>query len=213
MRRREFITLAGGAVAAWPLAAFGKAQRIAIVLPSGPVSIMTDTSGDPFFQALLNELRRLGYVEAQNLLIERYSGEGRAADYPDLARQIVSQNPDLVIAVSNNLVFDFKATTTTIPIVGVFGIPVEAGIVPNLARPSGNITGVSVDVGKEQWEKRFKCCGRWCRRLPDWDGSNREKYESSMGPKRDRNGWALPGLAPRLSIRQARLSIAACSPA
>jgi putative tryptophan/tyrosine transport system substrate-binding protein len=98
MRRREFITLIGGAVAAWPLTAFGKAQRIAIVLSSEPVSITTETSGDPFFQALFNELRRLGYVEGQSLLIERYSGEGRASHYADLARDVVSRNPDVIIS-------------------------------------------------------------------------------------------------------------------
>ena len=120
------------------------------------MSKMTEAGGAPFFEALFNELRRLGYVEGQNLLIERYSGEGRASHYPDLAREVVSRNPDLIIAITNNLVLDFKAATTTIPIVGVFAIPVEAGIVASLARPGGNITGVSVDVGLEQWGKRVQ---------------------------------------------------------
>ena len=73
--------------------------------------------------------------------------------YPDLARQIVSRNPDLIIAFSNNFVLDLKAATSTIPIVGIFGDPIEFGIVPSLARPGGNITGVSVDVGTDQWAK------------------------------------------------------------
>jgi putative tryptophan/tyrosine transport system substrate-binding protein len=119
MRRREFITLAGGAVAAWPITAFGKTQRIAIVSDSFPVSKMTETSGDPLFQGLFSQLRHLGYVEGQGLLIERYSGEGRAS--PDLARNVVSRNPDVIITVGNNfLVLDFKAATTTIPIVATF---------------------------------------------------------------------------------------------
>jgi len=79
MRRREFITLIGGAVAAWPFTAFGKAQRIALVYPSVPVSKMTETSDNPGLQAFFSELRRLGYVEGQSLVIERYSGgRGRA---------------------------------------------------------------------------------------------------------------------------------------
>jgi len=73
-----------------------------------------------------------------------------------LARDVVRRNPDVIIAFTNYLVLDFKATTTTIPIVGVFASPVEWGIVPSLARPSGNITGVSVDVGVEQWGKRVQ---------------------------------------------------------
>jgi putative tryptophan/tyrosine transport system substrate-binding protein len=89
-------------------------------------------------------------------LIERYSGEGRASHYSDLAREVVSRNPDLIIAITNNLVLDFKAATTTIPIVGVFSSPVEGGIVASLARPGGNITGVSVNVGLEQWGKRVQ---------------------------------------------------------
>jgi putative tryptophan/tyrosine transport system substrate-binding protein len=73
-----------------------------------------------------------------------------------LARDVVSRNPDVIIALTNNLVLDFKAATTTIPTVGVFGIPVETGIVASLARPGGNITGVAVDVGQEVWGKRIQ---------------------------------------------------------
>jgi putative ABC transport system substrate-binding protein len=157
MRRREFITLVGSAVAAWPLTAFGKAQRIAIVSSSFPVSKTTETSGDPLFQAFFHELRRLGYIEGQGLVIERYSGEGRSSHYADLARDVVSRNPDVVISIgTNELTLDFKAATTTIPIVGAMGVPVEAGIVASLARPGGNITGVSVNAEQGQWEKRVE---------------------------------------------------------
>jgi ABC-type uncharacterized transport system substrate-binding protein len=155
MRRREFITLVGSAVAAWPLTAFGKTQRIAIVLPSAPVTVIAEST-DAFWQSLFNELRRLGHVEGDNLVIERYSGEGRAQHYLELARDVVSRDPDMIFAIANNLVLDFKAATTAIPIVGLFAVPVEAGIVASLARPGGNITGVSVDVGTEQWDKRFQ---------------------------------------------------------
>ena len=81
MRRREFIRLVGGAAAAWPLRAFGKDQRIAIVVASVPVTFISETTDDPggLFPTLLKELRRLGYVEGQNLLIEGYSGQGRAS--------------------------------------------------------------------------------------------------------------------------------------
>jgi putative tryptophan/tyrosine transport system substrate-binding protein len=158
MRRRNFLfgLLAVPTISGARAEQSRKARRIAIVLPVGPVTIMTETSGEPLFQGLFNELRHLGYVEGQNLLIERYSGEGRAVHYAALARDVVSRNPDLIIAITSNLVLDFKAATTTIPIVGVFGLPVETGIVPSLARPGGNITGVSVDVGREQWDKRVQ---------------------------------------------------------
>jgi putative tryptophan/tyrosine transport system substrate-binding protein len=134
----------------------GKAYRIAVVHPSHPVATLTETSFSPGIRAIFTELRRLGYVEGKNILIERYSGEGRAAQYPDLARDVVRRNPDLIIVVGNNLMLDLKAATTTIPIVGIFGAPIESGIVSNLTHPGGNITGVSVDIGQEQWEKRFQ---------------------------------------------------------
>ena len=115
MRRREFMTLVGGAAAAWPLTAFGKVQRIAIVLPSFPVSKINETGGDPLFQGLFSELRRLGYVEGQSLLIERYSGEGRALDYADLARDVVSRNPDVIVSIgTNELTLDSLDTSPSI---------------------------------------------------------------------------------------------------
>jgi putative ABC transport system substrate-binding protein len=159
MRRRNLIfgLLAVATIGSARAEQSAKARRIAIVAPSFPVGKMTETSGDPLFRAVFNELRRLGYIEGQSLLIERYSGEGRASHYADLARDVVSRNPDVIISIgTNDFTLDFKAATTTIPIVGMFAVPVEAGIVASLARPGGNITGVSVDVGREQWEKRVQ---------------------------------------------------------
>jgi putative ABC transport system substrate-binding protein len=158
MRRRNLIfgLLAVATVGGARAAERKSSHRIAIVHPTHPATLLTETSGLPGPRAVLNGLRRLGYVEGDNLVIERYSGEGRAAHYPDLARDVVSHNPDVIIAFATNLTLDFKAATTTIPIVGVFAAPVEAGIVASLARPGGNITGASVDVGLEQWGKRIQ---------------------------------------------------------
>ncbi len=93
MKRREFITLVGGA-AAWPLAARAQqpanAHRIAVVRPSGSVADMTEAGGNPSYRALFNELRRLGYVERQNLIVERYSGEGHQERYAELAREVAA---------------------------------------------------------------------------------------------------------------------------
>jgi putative ABC transport system substrate-binding protein len=159
MRRRDFIAgLMFAAVTGRAQAQqTGKVYRIAIGHPIVPVADLNQASKGSFvIAAIFEELIRLGYVEGRNLLIERYSGEGRADHYPDLARQIVSRNPDLIIAINSFFVLDVKAATSTIPIVAAFGAPVELGIVTSLARPGGNITGVTVDVGGEQWAKRIQ---------------------------------------------------------
>ena len=157
MRRRDFIAglMFAAAMGRAQAQQTGKVYRIAFAHPTAPVADINQASkGSLAIPAIFEELTRLGYVEGRNLLIERYSGEGRAAHYPDLARQIVSRNPDLIIAISSFLVLDVKAATSTIPIVGIFADPVGTGIVPSLARPGGNITGVSTDVGLDQWLKR-----------------------------------------------------------
>jgi putative tryptophan/tyrosine transport system substrate-binding protein len=182
MRRREFLTLAGGALAAWPLTAFGKAQRIAVASAAFPVNEMTETGRGPLWRGLFNQLRRLGYVDGQNVVIERYSGEGRPSQYAVLARDVVGRNPDLIIAVTNDLVLDFKAATTAIPIVGVFAVPVEAGIVASLARPGGNITGVSIDVGLEQWGKRVQLLQQVVSPATKWAFLESRALREQWGP-------------------------------
>jgi ABC-type uncharacterized transport system substrate-binding protein len=149
-RRRDFIaglTLAA-AMGRAQAQQTGKVYRIAFAHPSLPAADQNQASkGSVLVPAIFEELLRLGYVEGRNILIERYSGEGRAAHYPDLVREIVSRNPDLIIAFNNAFVLDLKAATNTIPIVAPFADPVGTGIVASLARPGGNITGVSIDVG------------------------------------------------------------------
>ena len=159
MRRRDLIAglMIAAAMGRAQAQQTGKVYRIAFAHPTAPVADQNQASrGSLAIPAIFEELLRLGYVEGRNLLIERYSGEGRAAHYSDLARQIVSQNPDLIIAFNNQFALDLKAATSTIPIVGIFGNPILFGIVPSLARPGGNITGVSVDVGSDQWAKRVQ---------------------------------------------------------
>jgi len=132
-----------------------KANRIAIADPAASLTRMTE-AGSPIYQAFFKELRRLRYLEADNLSIERFSGEGRAEHFPDLAQDVVRRKPDVIISIATFLTLDFKAATITIPIVGLFAYPVELGVVSSLARPGGNITGVAVNIGEEQWDKRVQ---------------------------------------------------------
>ena len=155
--RREFMSLLGGAAATWPIAAQAQpVNRIAIVRPAGSVAEMTEAGDNPSYTVLFKELRRLGYVERQNLIVERYSAEGHRERYAELAREVVRTRPHLIIAVSSPLVLMFKAVTDAIPVIGVMADPVAFGIVSNLARPGGNITGISVDAGLEIWAKRLQ---------------------------------------------------------
>jgi putative ABC transport system substrate-binding protein len=159
MKRREFLALVAGAVAR-PRAALTqqttKVYRIAIVHPSRPVSQMTETGGVPYWRALFQELRLLGYVEGQNLVVERYSGEGREQNYARLAQDVVQLKPDLIYTFSSPMVGHFKAATTTIPIVGLFADPVRFGLVAGLAKPGGNITGIDFNVGFDILTKRLE---------------------------------------------------------
>jgi putative ABC transport system substrate-binding protein len=159
MRRRKFIGSLIGTAVAWPLATSAqqpaKVYRLAIVHPSFSVKEMSETSRLSAYKALFGELRRLGYVEGQNLIVERYSGEGQTAHYAELASEVVRQQPDVIFATSGRMVRPFKAATATIPIVGIMLDPVAYGLVSSLARPAGNLTGVTPDAGLEIWGKRL----------------------------------------------------------
>ena len=155
IRRRAFISaLLGSAAVAWPLAARAqqpaKVHRIAVIHAAVPVTELTETSSLRRYRAFFQELRRLGYVEGRNLIVERYSGQGRTEHYAELARDVVRSKPDVIFAASGNpLVPHLKPLTATIPIVGVLGDPVGFGLVASLAHPGGNVTGVSIDAGPE----------------------------------------------------------------
>ena len=159
MRRRDFIAGLSSA-AAWPVVARAqqptKTYRIAIAHPSASVNEMSEAGDNPYFPALFEELRRLGYIEGANLIVERYSGEGREERYVEISRLVVHTKPDLIVTAALRLVRTFKAATETIPIVATMADPVPYGIVTSLAGPGGNITGVSVVAGLEIWGKRLE---------------------------------------------------------
>jgi putative tryptophan/tyrosine transport system substrate-binding protein len=117
VRRRDFI--AGLIIAAVTARAqaqqTGKVYRIAFAHPTVPVSEQNQACKGSFaVPAFFEELTRLGYVEGRNLLLERYSGEGRAAHYPDLVRQMVSRSPDLIVAMNGVLYSCMRLAHTAI---------------------------------------------------------------------------------------------------
>jgi len=160
MNRRGFIALLGGAAGAWPLTARAQQpagrQRIAIFHPAIPTTHLTETGGGSAWRAFFAELRRLGRVEGENLIIERYSAEGHHERYADMAREIVSHSPDLIVTGTNPVVTTFAAATRTIPIVAFMLDPLKAGLVTSLSRPGGNLTGITLDPGIEIWGKRLE---------------------------------------------------------
>jgi putative ABC transport system substrate-binding protein len=156
MRRREFVT--GAALfAVSPAAAQTRTEppRLAIFSPFQPLAAMDEHSSNRYYRAIFNELRRLGHVEGQNLTIERFSREQNTASLAAAAAEVVRSNPDVVLAIGFPGFAELKAETTTIPIVAFTGDPVAAGLIPSLAHPGGNITGVSADP-PEIWGKRIQ---------------------------------------------------------
>ena len=101
-------------------------------------------------------MKRLGYVEGVNLIVDRYSAEGRFDRFPEIASDVVAKRPDVIYAVSTRMTRALQSQTRTIPIVAWTDDPVAAGIVSSLAHPGGNITGVSVDAGLELGAKHLQ---------------------------------------------------------
>lgn len=165
MRRRDFI---GALLLASQLRDASAQQaatkkRMAIASPAGRIEDMR-IGRDSSFTVGLRELERLGFVEGQNLTIDRYSAEGNKDQYLGLARLVVSTHPDLISTSGSPLTRAFLAATRTIPIVTITGDPVRQRLVESIARPGGNLTGVSVDAGFELWGKRLQV---FVEALPD----------------------------------------------
>ena len=140
MRRRQLITLIGSAALVWPLAT--RAQQTKVVR-IGALYIGTADS-ESFKKELREGLRDLGYVEGQNIAFDFRSAEGKLDRLPELAAELVRLKVDVIVALYVPCALAAKQATRDIPIVILAGDPVETGIVPSLARPGGNITGVSL---------------------------------------------------------------------
>jgi putative tryptophan/tyrosine transport system substrate-binding protein len=152
MRRRNFTIGLLLATATRSVRAQEPAKHRIAVIAAGPVARIHDP-GIPLFRVFLEELRRLGDVEGQNLTVEGYSGGGRPEGFADLAREVVSRNPDVIVASTNPVALAVRAATGTIPIVWIGAEPIRYGLATSLARPGGNLTGVTIDAGIEVFGK------------------------------------------------------------
>ena len=140
MQRREFITLLGGAAAAWPLAARSQPSKVVRI---GALYIGL-ADAESFKKELRDGLRELGYVEGQNIAFEFRSAEGKLDRLPELASELVRLKVDVIVALYVPSALAAKQATREIPIVIIAAEPIETGIVASWARPGGNITGVAL---------------------------------------------------------------------
>ena len=202
MRRREFTAGLLLTAATFPARAQQRSSpRIALFHPAIPTALLTETGGGTAWRAFFQELRRLGYTEGQNLTIERYSAEGHHERYASIARDIVNSKPDLIVTGPNPVVLAFNSVTSTVPLVAFMIDPLKAGLVASLARPGGNITGITLDPGIELWGKRLELLKEAVPRMTrtaflgmreGWEGS----FGQAMRDVANRLGISLISMLP-----------------
>ena len=216
MKRREFITLLGGAAAAWPLAARAQQPRQAAdhrVSGRGTPAAMGQWTA-----AFVQRLRELGWIEGRTVAIEYRWAEGRTERFAEIAAEFVRLKVDVIVTLGNRAVPAAKQATSVIPIVfAVAGDPVGSGLVASLARPGGNVTGLSHPVDRSAG-KRLDSCARLfpapplgdhgqCRQCPmpcwRWTRSRQRPARSALKSPRSKSG------ARRISRRPSRRSRAA----
>jgi putative ABC transport system substrate-binding protein len=145
MRRREFITLIGGAAVTWPLA--GRAQQAAKQRTIGFMSANARSALSKAVDAFAQRLREHGWIEGQNIATEYQWAEGRFERLAGFAADFVRQKVDIIVAEGTVAVIAAKQATATIPIVfPLAGDPVGNKLVASLARPGGNVTGLSIQA-------------------------------------------------------------------
>jgi ABC-type uncharacterized transport system substrate-binding protein len=153
MERRQFITLFGGLAAAWPALARAqsKTTRIGYLVTGSLTSSETQAMLDAFRQGL----SQLGYIEGQNIVIERRGADGRIERLPELAFELAGLHVDVIVVSATPAGLAAKQATNAIPVVvTAMGDPIRDGLVTSLARPGGNITGTTF-LGPELVAKRL----------------------------------------------------------
>ena len=154
MRRREFLSLVGGAALSTPLAA--RAQQTGKVYRLGLLAAGTQESRKPLYDAFMRGMRELGYVEGQNLVIEGRHADGDFGRLPALVNELLAWRPDALMVSQTPAALAAKAATSSVPMVIVsVADPLGVGLIASLARPGGNITGIT-NIGAELAGKRIE---------------------------------------------------------
>ena len=170
MRRREFMTVLGGAAVAWLLAAHaqqpGKVWRMGFIAHGH----------ESFYDALFEGLREYGYEEGRNLIVERRYAQGQAERFKEFAAEMVRLNVDIIIVVTTPAALAVKKATTTIPIVHPNAIdPLNTGLIASLAHPGGNLTGgaqLTAEVSAKRLEILKRVVPRLSRVAALWNPAN-----------------------------------------
>jgi putative ABC transport system substrate-binding protein len=153
MRRRDFIKVITGSAVTWPLAARSQQPAMPVV---GWLGGGTAASQRAWVDAFVRRLGELGWIEGRTVVIEYRWGEGRAERYPEIAAEFVRLKPDVIVAAGTEASIAAKQATSSIPIVfPTAGDPIGSGLVASLARPGGNVTGLS-NLGTDLASKRIE---------------------------------------------------------
>ena len=151
MRRRDFITLLGGAVSAWPMAAKAQQAAVPVVGVMSPLSVAAAARN---IAALRNQLRDLGYTEGRNINIEYRFADGLAERFPVLVADLVGLKPAVIVVGSTAGILAARKVTRMIPLIwfGSVDDPAALGLVESFARPGGNVTGflLSNDASRQE---------------------------------------------------------------
>ena len=161
MKRRAFITLLGSAALCWPLAAHAQPQIARIGFMGNSTAALEANLVDAFREGL----RELGYEEGRNIVIEYRWADGKYDQFPALVAELIAAKVDVIVTAGTPAALAVKKATTTVPLIMVaVGDPVGTGLVPSLARPGGNLTGLS-SVAPTSRANGFSFCVKSCLRF------------------------------------------------